>query len=148
MITLAILQVMTNDIADLELDENAFWEELPLQSNGKPAQGVWLVTRGGSLTNTPNGFNQKATIDIYVAYQNKAYAELLHGEILEWIRNNSYICDLSGNAGGSGIQYEFKNVRIRPTTTPQNYGATENGNIIKMASADIVYDAIHTNQTN
>lgn len=140
MITLAILQAITTDVASLTLDQNAFWEEEPLQHDGKPAQGAWFVTRGGSLTNTPNGFNQKATIDFYIAYQNKAKTEAIHADILAWLRSHPYICKLSGTAGDSGYTYEFKNIRLRPTTTPQNYGATDNGNIIKLASADIVYD--------
>lgn len=140
MITLAILQAITNDLANLTLDDNAFWEEAPLQQNGKPAQGVWLVTRSGSLTNTPKGHNQKATLDFYVAYQNKAKTEALHAEILNWLRAHPYICKLNGTAGDSGYTYEFENIRIRPTTTPENMGVTDNGNIVKMASADVVYD--------
>lgn len=140
MITLAILQAIANDIADLTTDQNIFWEELPLQSNGKPAQGVWLVTRGGSAINTPNGHNQKATIDFYVAYANKPKAEAMLAKIAEWIRNHPVICSLSASVGDSGYAYAFENIRIRPTTTPQNYGATENGNIIKMASANVVFD--------
>ena len=45
---------------------------------------------------------------------------------------------MSGSVGGT--TYKFTNVRIRPATTPENYGATENGLIVKIASADLVYD--------
>lgn len=139
MIALAILQKMNKDgVAGLTLDKDFFWEELPLQSNGKPAQGVWIVTRGGSNQNTPRGLNQHSTLDFYVAFANKAKTEATHAEILSWIRQNMAICELSGNvAGGS---YHFSNIRIWPTTTPQNNGATENGNIVKFASVDVIYD--------
>lgn len=140
MITLAILkQMATDQVADLTLDKDFFWEELPLQKDGKPAQGVWIVTRGGTAVNTPNGINQQTVIDFYVAYQNKAKAEAILAEIADWIRSNPSICEMSGSVG-DGSSYKFQNVRIRPTTTPANYGATENGNIVKVASADIRFD--------
>lgn len=140
MIAIAILKKMSQDqVAGLTLDKDFFCEEAPLQKDGKPAQGAWIVTRGGSNTNTPNGINQQTTLDFYVAYPNKAKTEAVHSEILQWIRANLAICELSGTVGDS--QYEFRNIRIRPTTTPQNYGATENGNIVKLASVNVFYDA-------
>lgn len=139
MITLAILEQMASDgVAGLKVDKDFFWEELPLQKDGKPAEGVWIVTRGGSARNTPNGINQQTTIDFYVAYANKVKAETTLEAIATWIRNNLGICELSGTVGGSS--YAYTNIRIRPTTTPQNYGATENGNIVKLASADVRFD--------
>lgn len=139
MITLAILEKMASDgVAGLQVDKDFFWEELPLQKDGKPAEGVWIVTRGGSARNTPNGINQQTTIDFYVAYANKTKAETTLEAIASWIRNNLGICELSGTVGGSS--YAYTNIRIRPTTTPQNYGATENGNIVKLASADVRFD--------
>ena len=139
MITLAILEQMASDgVAGLKVDKDFFWEELPLQKDGKPAEGVWIVTRGGSARNTPNGINQQTTIDFYVAYANKVKAETTLEAIATWLRNNLGICELSGTVGGSS--YAYTNIRIRPTTTPQNYGATENGNIVKLASADVRFD--------
>lgn len=139
MIAIAILEKMSTDqVAGLVLDKNFFYEELPLQKDGKPAQGVWIVTRGGSNRNTPNGINQNTTLDFYVAFTNKAKTEETQAKILKWLRDNNFICKLSGTVGGSG--YDFRNIRIWPTTTPQNYGATENGMIVKLASANVIYD--------
>lgn len=138
MISLAILQQMALDIEEFVTDENLFWEELPLQHDGKPAEGVWIVTRGGSAINTPNGHNLKTTIDFYVAMADKTTAEHYLALIAEWIRAHRVICDLSGSAG-DGF-YAFENVRIASTTTPMNNGATTNGNIVKTASANVIYD--------
>jgi len=139
MITLAILEKMTEDgVADLTIDKDLFWEEAPLQKNGKVAQGVWLVTRGGSAQNNPKGFNLRSTVDFYVAFNSKPKTEAVQQEILQWILDNRFFCYLSGSVGGTN--YKFTNVRIRPATTPENYGATENGLIVKIASADLVYD--------
>lgn len=139
MITLAILEQMATDkVGNLVLDEDFFWEELPLQKDGNPAEGVWLVTRGGSSHNTPNGINQKTTIDFYVAFANKVKTEAIHEQIQDWLRANTGFCELSGSVGGR--TYDYRNVRIWTTTTPQNYGATDNGVIVKMASATVVFD--------
>ena len=137
MITAAILIKLTTDTQGLTLDQNAFWEEAPLQRDGTPAQGVWLVTRGGNQT-TSRGTNQLTTMDFYVAFKDKTKTEKTIQTISEWIRNNKTICELSGTVGDS--RYNFTNIRIRPATTPTNYGATENGLIVKMASAQVYYD--------
>lgn len=138
MITLALLKQMEGDqVAGLKIDQNLFWEELPLQKDGKPAQGVWLVTRGGN-TGDAKGRNERSTVDFYVALANKPKTEAVHQLILRWIIANPCFCELSGSAGG--ITYKFSNIRLRPATTPQNYGATENGMIVKIASAEVIYD--------
>lgn len=138
MITLAILKQMAQDqVAGLVVDQNFFWEEMPLRRNGEPAQGVWLVTRGGGES-TRTGLNQHTTVDFYVAFDSKPKTEEVLEEIRKWIQRTPVICELSGSAGN--IRYSFENVRIRPATTPQNYGATENGMIVKLASAEIYYD--------
>lgn len=138
MITLALVKEMDDQkVANLTIDKDLFWEELPLQRDGKPAQGVWLVTRGGTAGNA-KGQNLHTTVDFYVALANKSKTEEVHQQICEWLMQNRGFCKLSGSVGG--VTYDFENVRIRPTTTPQNLGATENGLIVKIASAEAIYD--------
>lgn len=137
MITLALLEQMVKDkVADLTIDKDLFWEEAPLQKDGKPASGVWLVTRGGDAGDA-KGRNLHTTVDFYVALANKPKTEAVHQRILEWIIANKCFCELSGSVGGT--TYSFTNVRIRPTVMPQNFGATENGLIVKIASAEVIY---------
>lgn len=139
MITLALLEKMTSDnVAGLILDEDCFWEEAPLQKSGKPASGVWLVTRAGDASRSPKGLNLKSTVDFYVAYMNKPKAEKIQQQILEWIISNPCFCNLNGSVGGT--TYNFSNVRLRPTTTPDNVAVTENNLVVKMASAEVTYD--------
>ena len=139
MITLALLEQMVSDnVANLVIDQNCFWEQAPLQKNGAPASGVWLVTRGGNAANSPKGLNLHSTVDFYVALANKPQTEAVHQKILEWIIKNPSICSLSGSVGG--VTYSFSNVRVRPTTTPQNFVVTENNLVVKIASAEIIYD--------
>lgn len=139
MITLALLKQITDDgVAGLEIDKNCFWEQAPLRNDGSPASGVWLVTRGGNAANSPKGLNLRSTVDFYVALANKPQTEAVHQQILEWIIQHPCICELTGSFGG--VTYNYSNVRIRPTTTPQNFVITENNLVVKIASAELVYD--------
>lgn len=142
MITLALFRKMAEDgVAGLVKDRNFFWEEMPLQKNGKPAAGVWIVTRSGSSDNSPTGLNLKATVDFYVAMANKAETELVHSEILDYLMAHPCFCSLTGTVGA--VSYSLSNIRVRPTTTPENSGVTENGLIVKMASAQLTYDKVN-----
>lgn len=139
MITLAIFDKMAEDgVGGLTRNTDFFWEEMPLQSNGKPANGVWLVTRGGDASMSPKGRNLKTTVDFYVAFGNKAKTEMVQKAILDYFIQNMCFCELSGSVGD--IIFNYSNVRVRATTTPQNDGVTENGLIVKMASYQLVYD--------
>lgn len=148
MITLALYQQMLKDgVAGLHQGQattgqdearNFFWEEAPLQLNGKPACGVWLISRGGDISQSHKSLNMRHTVDFYVATGDKYTTEQIHQQIRQYLTKNQCFCLLSNDAGG--INYRFSNVRIRPTTTPENAGASDNGLIVKIASALLVYD--------
>lgn len=144
MIGLALLTKMERDgVASIELDKNAYWEEAPLFLDGKPAQGYWAITRGGTTTNSTKGLNLNETIDIYISLAHKAETERAHQSILEWAQANPSICRLSGDV--EGVAYDYVNVRPRITSTPQNYAITPNGLVVKVASIEVYYD-INTKQ--
>lgn len=139
MITFALYERMIEDgIGGLVRNKDFFWEEVPLQHDGNPASGVWLVTRAGSITGSTKGLNLRTTVDFYIATKNKLKTEALHQSIRQYLTKNICFCNLAGEF--KGVSYEFVNVRVRPTTTPQNDGATQNGLIVKVASAELVYD--------
>lgn len=139
MITLAVLeQMIADEVAGLVIDKNCFWEQAPLQKDGNPASGVWLVTRGGNAMTSTKGLNLRSTVDFYVALANKPKTEAVHQQILEWIIKNPCFCELTGSVGGT--TYSFYNVRMRPTTTPQTTMITGNNLVVKIASAELVYD--------
>lgn len=142
MITYAIFQQMVQDnVGGLIENKDFFWEEVPGQTEGKPASGVWLVTRPGNITNSRKGLNLKTTIDFYVATRSKPRTEALHRAIRQYFETNLCFCSLNGSVGDT--TYSFSNVRVRPTSTPQNVGATENNLIVKVASVELVYDEIN-----
>ena len=139
MITLALFRKMVEDgVANLEKNKNFSWEEVPGQHDGKPASGVWLITRPGNISSTRKGLNLRTTVDFYVATGNKVKTEQIHQAIRRYLTQNLCFCELSGSVGG--IDYQYYNIRVRPATTPQNDGATENNLIVKVASAELVYD--------
>lgn len=139
MITLALFnQIAEDGVAGLTKNEDFFWEEFPLMKDGKAPAGVWIITRGGDASQGRRGKNLQTTVDFYVCYNNKAKTEATQQAILEWMLQNASICHLGGSAGD--IEYEYENIRIRPTTTPENAGMTINDNIVKIASARIVYN--------
>jgi hypothetical protein len=117
---------------------------MPLQKDGKPAQGVWIVTRPGANSGR-NGKNLRTTADFYVAFANKAKTEVVHKAIRDYLTTHLCFCELEGSIDGTNYSYYFENVRLRGATTPQNDGATENGLIVKVASVELVYDEILTN---
>lgn len=139
MITLALFKRMEIDkVAGLTANENFWWEEAPLQKDGAPAEGVWLITRGGDTQPAHKGLNLRTTVDFYVGFRNKVKTETVQAAISAYLRANPCFCELVGTVGN--FNYDYKNIRIRPTQTPENAGATENGVIVKVASASIVYD--------
>lgn len=140
MITLALYrQMLADQVAGLTANQDFWWEEAPLQQNGAPAEGVWLVTRGGDMSGTRKGLNLRNTVDFYVAFANKAKTEYVHTQILQYLKTHLGFCELSGEVG-EDYTYQYYNVRVRQVATPENAGATENGVIVKMASAEIIYD--------
>lgn len=138
MITLALFEQMAKDaVAGLTRNKDFFWEEIPGQHDGKPANGAWLVTRADAISSTHKGLNLRTTVDFFVVTENKVKTERILQQIREYITHQQYFCELSGSIGGT--DYHYENVRIRPETTPANEGAVNNM-IVKMASATLVYD--------
>lgn len=138
MITLALFEKMVADgVAGLTRNKDFFWEEIPGQHDGTPANGVWLVTRADTISNTHRGLNLRTTVDFFVVTNNKVRTEQILQQIRQYITTQRYFCELSGSIGG--VDYHYENVRVRPETTPANEGAVNNM-IVKMASATLVYD--------
>ena len=144
MITMALLQRIVEDgVAGLVLDKTLFCEELPVRPDGTFAEGVWAVSRGGSIANNGIGINLHCVIDFYVALGDRVKIETTHNAIAKWVSDNRSICELSGSVGGT--TYQLSNIRIHQTRTPQNSGITENGALVKVTSLEVYYDSITNN---
>lgn len=147
MITLALFNEITRQgVAGLIGDENDpkrnfYWEEAPLTNQkdlSSIARGVWLITRPGNIQQSRKGLNLRTTVDFYVAMADKVETEQILQQIRRWLTKTLYLCELKGDL--EGTRYQFSNIRIRPTTTTQNSGITQNGLIVKTASAELIYD--------
>lgn len=141
MITLALFEQMVADrVAGLTRNKDFFLEEAPLQPSGEPPNGVWLVTRSGDISGSRKGLNLRTTVDFYVATKSKVQIEEILRAIRQYLSEHRCFCELRGSIGG--IDYHFENVRLRPVSSPANEGITKDKLIVKMTSAELVYDEI------
>lgn len=118
------------------LDQDIFWEEVPLDPNGKPYDGIWVVTRGSAL----NRFNTTTQqFDIYSRYANKITGSLKLEQILEKIME-AYgdVCTLPTVPPYSLAIYD--NVRLRPVSGIENVGSDAQDKIVRVISAEVQYN--------
>ena len=133
MITLHLAQWL-EDEGFGTLDTDIFWEEVPL-SNGKPKDGMWVVTRSPGVTRLNVGIQN---FDIYARYSNK----LETAQKLEAILNRlqeAYgdVCTLPTVPPHSLTEYT--DVMIEPTSGVDNVGSDEQDKIVKVISGTIHY---------
>lgn len=118
------------------LDQDIFWEEVALDPNGKPYDGIWVVTRGSAL----NRFNTTTQqFDIYSRYANKLTGSLKLEQILEKIME-AYgdVCTLPTVPPYSLTIYD--NVRLRPVSGIENVGSDAQDKIVRVISAEVQYN--------
>lgn len=118
------------------LDQDIFWEEVPLDSNGKPYDGIWVVTRGSALSRFNTTTQQ---FDIYSRFANKLTGSQKLEQILEKIME-AYgdVCTLPTVPPYSLTVYD--NVRLRPISGIENVGSDEQDKIVRVVSAEVQYN--------
>lgn len=134
MITLSLLQQLENEGFGT-IDTDLFYEEAPLDSNGNPKEGVWIVSRGSAVTR----FNTEIqSFDLYSRYKNKITGAKKLYDILDYLKEAySSVCDLPACPPYS--ESTFKNVRILPTSGVENVGTDENGKVVRVISGEVYY---------
>lgn len=137
MVTLHIAKLLENEGFGT-LDTDIFWEEIPLGSDGKPKEGIWIVPRGFPLTR----FNATAqAFDIYSRYANKITGSQKLEEILKYIQEAyGEVCELPTVPPYSLTQYG--NVRLIPTSGIENVGSDEQDRIVRVISAEVQFNII------
>lgn len=135
MITLSILKELENEGFGT-IDSDLFLEEAPLDTQGKPKNGLWLVTRGSTVSRTNVEIQ---SLDLYSRFTNKLTGHTKLAEALEWLQE-AYgdVCTLPAVAPYTTQTYT--NVRIFPTSSIQNAGVDENGKIVRVISFDVYYN--------
>ncbi len=137
MIALNILKLLEQEGFGT-IDTDLFFEEAPLDQQGKPKQGVWIVERG---TDVNRLIHQTQNFDIYSRYANKLTGYRKLEDIFDYLqRAYGEVCELPTVPPYSDTVYT--NVRIQPTSSVENVGTDENGKVVRSISGVIRYDRI------
>ena len=134
MIALHILKLL-EDEGFGTIDSDLFFEEAPLDGQGKPKQGMWIVERGTSV----NRFNtQTQNFDIYSRFSNKLTGYKKLEGILDFLQEAyGEICELPAVPPYSSTVYH--NVRIEPTSSVENLGTDVDNKIVRVISGTVQY---------
>lgn len=135
MITLSILKELENNGFGT-IDTDLFFEEASLDSKGNPKNGVWIVTRGSTVSRTNVEIQ---SFDIYSRYSNKLTGHQKLDSILEWLQE-AYgdVCTLP--ACPPYTTQTYKNVRIFPTSSIESVGFDENNKLVRVISFEVFYN--------
>lgn len=134
MIALHILKLLENEGFGT-IDTDLFFEEAPLDGNGVPRQGIWIVERGTSV----NRFNTRTqNFDIYSRYTNELTGYRKLEAILDYLQEAyGEVCTLPAVPPYSSTVYE--NVRLTPTSSVENVGVDKNNKIVRVISGTVQY---------
>lgn len=132
MVTLHLLKSLANNGFGT-IDTDLFWEEVPLDSEGNPREGLWIVTRGSAVTRYDSNIQ---AFDIYARYANKIKTQQKLNDILKYFWSiQGETCTLPTVPPYSLSAYT--NVRIFPTSSVENVGSDEQDKIVKVISGEI-----------
>lgn len=135
MIALHILKLLADEGFGT-IDTDMFFEEAPLNGQGVPKEGVWIVERGTDVTRFTT---QTQNFDIYARYTNKTTGYKKLEAILDYLQE-AYgdVCELPTVPPYSTTEY--KNVRITPTSSVENVGTDENNKVVRVISGSVQYE--------
>ncbi|NCU40853.1 hypothetical protein EOL73_03800 [Candidatus Saccharibacteria bacterium] len=117
------------------LDTDIFWEVAPLGSDGKPKNGIWVVSRGSSVSRLNTTIQ---AFDIYSRYTNKITGSQKLEAILERIKS-AYgdTCELPTVPPHSLTQYT--QVMLTPVSGVENVGTDEQDKVVRVISGEVRY---------
>lgn len=118
------------------LDTDIFWEEIAVDSQGKPKDGVWVVTRAPDDITRLNATTQN--FDIYSRYANKITGSQKLENILKRLQE-AYgdVCILPTVPPHSLIEYY--DVMITPTSGIDNVGTDDQGKVVRVISGNVKF---------
>ena len=134
MVTLHIAQLLANEGFGT-LDTDIFWEDMPVDSEGNPKNGVWIVTRGTPVTRFTTT-NQ--AFDIYSRYSNKVTSSKKLEDILDYLQEAyGEVCELPTVPPHSMTRYY--DARITPVSAIENVGSDEQDKVVRVISGEIKF---------
>ena len=135
MITLSLLkQMQTDNIGTIDTD--MFHLEAPLDANGVPRNGLWVLPRGAPVSR----FNVNIQpIDIYFRHTNKNVSMKKAKQVLDYLQESfSEICTLPNYP--PIFSETYSNVTITPTAGIEYIGEDVNGKLVFVVSGEIRYN--------
>lgn len=134
MITLHIAKLL-EDEGFGTLEQDIFWDDMPVNAAGKPVDGIWIVTRGAPLTRfdiTTQDF------DIFSRYANKITGAQILEDILGFLKNAyGQVCELPEVPPYSYTRYY--DVMLTPTSGIENVGIDQQNKVVRVISGEIKY---------
>lgn len=132
MITLHIAKLLANNGFGT-LDQDIFWEDMPIDNKGNPKDGIWIVSRGAPV----NRFQvEYQAFDIYCRSKNKLQGSQKLEDILEFLQDAyDTVCELPTVPPHSLTQYI--EVQINPTSGIENVGTDEQDKVVRVISGEI-----------
>jgi len=135
MVTLHVAQLL-EDEGFGTVDQDIFWEDMPLDSQGNPKDGIWIVPRGSALSRFQTTIQ---AFDIYSRYANKITGSKKLEAILQYIKDAyDEVCELPTVPPYSTTLYN--EVRLRPVSGIENVGTDEQDKVVRVISAEIQYN--------
>lgn len=134
MVTLHIAQLLA-DAGFGTLDESIFWEDMPVDTKGKPKSGLWIVPRGSQLSRLDTHYQ---AFDIYSRHTNKVTSSKLLEDILDYLQEAyAEVCELPVVPSYSTTRYY--DCRIQPTSGVENVGTDEQDKVIRVISGEVKF---------
>lgn len=117
------------------LDTDIFWEDMPLDSQGNPKNGIWIVPRGTPVSR----FNHtQQPFDIYSRYSNKVTGSKKLEDILDYLQEAfEEVCELPTVPPHSTTRYY--DCTITPTSVIENVGSDEQDKVVRVISGEIKF---------
>lgn len=134
MVTLHIAQLLADEGFGT-LDQDIFWEDMPVDQKGVPKNGIWIVPRGAPLSRLNSTFQ---AFDIYSRHTNKVTSSKKLEDILDYL-TSAYgtVCELPTVPPRSLTRYY--DVILTPTSGIENVGTDEQGKVVRVISGEIKF---------
>lgn len=117
------------------LDQDIFWEDMPINAQGDPIDGLWVVARGSALSRFDT---TTQAFDIYSRSSNKLESSKQLEDILEFLKDAyGEVCELPTVPPYSLTEYI--EVRLRPVSGIENVGVDEQDKVVRVISAEVQY---------
>lgn len=135
MILLSLLKQLENDGLGV-IDTSLFYEENPIDPQGNPREGIWVVSRSAGVSR----FNTNIqNFDIYTRFKNKLVAGQKSKQVLDLLKSYYSLCDLPAVPPYTS---GYRNVTIVPSSGVSSLGSDEQDNMIYVISGQVNYDIL------